>query len=263
MTYSLVPNRRAWPVFLGLAAIFGGGFLGAEEEGDQNGTVSKQAASSGEERGGARHPLTRYESLWQRSLFHAPVQAVVADPAFAREYTLAGVFEMDGRATVALVRKRDGVVINVGDDDQVGENSDGFKLVAVEPGVGTQGARVKVAKGGVQAWIAATPVAASASNVPAAEMAPPVERRQADSSEFSDWEDFSEMRSEVPLREMPRQGEQAPLPSVLRPSEAPQGTPAVPVPPAPNVKQPVPVPPSPLDAAMTAVENEIVVPIEK
>lgn len=260
----MVPKRCVWPVLSGLGAIFVGGFLCAEEgvgepaSEAQSSTKSNVSEANLEEN--SRHPLTRYESLWQRSLFHAPVQAAVADPAFAREYSLAGIFEMDGSTTAALVRKRDGVVVNVSDTDAAGERADGLKLISVETTGGAKGTKVQVEKGGMRAWIAATPVAATAPrNSAAVPAASPTGNFSVDTSEFSDWENFSGTRTGVSSSELPRQNGDRSVSSVADTPEVSRN----PVPPAPKVKQPVPVPPSPLDAAMAADENEIVVPIEK
>ena len=262
----MVPKRCVWPVLLGLGAICVGEFLRAEEGAGERASEAPSGAEGEASRvkpeENSRHLLTRYESLWQRSLFHAPVQATVADPAFAREYSLAGIFEMDGSTTAALVRKRDGVVVNVSDGDGAGEGVDGLKLISVETSGGTKGTKVQLEKNGVRAWIAATPVAATAPrNSAAVPTASSTRNFSADMGEFSNRENFSGTLNGVSSSESPRQNDGA---SVATPPTVPiERAPEIPIPPAPSVKQPEPVPPSPLDAAMAADEKEIVVPIAK
>lgn len=264
-SFSSLPKWCAWPVFLGLVAIAVGIFPGshgaAEEDAaiEGNGAGDESAAEKSAEN--QRHPLARYESLWQRSLFHAAVQMAVADPAFASEYSLAGIFEMDGSTTAALVRKRDGLVVNVSDGEDAADGADGLKLISVETSGGPTGTKVQVEKSGVRAWIVATPVTASGTptrtNAAVAPLASPAESRGADTTEFSDWENFTATRSGVSASELPRQNDRAVAPT------ATQSAPEFPVPSAPEVKQPVPVPPSPLDAASATDEKEIVVPIKE
>jgi hypothetical protein len=238
-----------------------------DEVASEEGGAGRAAAPKSDEN--QRFPLARYESLWQRSLFHVPVQATVADPTFAREYSLAGIFEMDGRTTAALVRKRDGTVVNVSDGDDAGDRADGLKLIAVETAAGTAGTKVQVEKGGMRAWIVATPVQASAATSRGNSAVAPIpalaDRAAADTTEFSDWDSFSGTQTAVSKSELPLQNDGAgsAMPSpVPAPGAEMRGAPEHLVPPAPKVKQPVPVPPSPLDAAMAGDEKEIVVPIE-
>jgi hypothetical protein len=266
-SFSLVPKWCAWPVFLGLVAIAVGIFPGshgaAEEDAATGGNGASDESAAAKPEQNQRHPLMRYESLWQRSLFHAPVQVAVADPAFARDYSLAGIFEMDGSTTAALVRKRDGVVVNVSDAKAAADGADGLKLISVETSGGPSGTKVQVEKGGMRAWIVATPIATSGaqSNAVVAPMATPrtlsAGSLDTNTTEFSDWENFSATRRGASASELPRQNGSAGAPT------ATQSTPEFSVPPAPKVKQPVPVPRSPLDAAMAADETEIVVPIKE
>ena len=247
-----VPKRPTWPVFVGFAGFACALFTGVAEEVSEAVEPPREAPSQVDSAGeNSRHPLARYEQLWQRSLFHAPVEAVVADPAFAREYTLAGIFEMDGSTTAALLRKRDGVVVNVSDGDDAGSRAEGLKLLAVEQGTAATSSRVQVEKGGVRAWITAQPAPTSLAPRPSLNRSnTPSPGHALETTEFSDWENFSGMSELEPKPQLPRREDRTAAPPV-----------EVPTPSAPPVTQPVPVPPSPLDAAMTD-EKEIVVPIE-
>ena len=147
------------------------------------------------------YPLARYESLWQQSLFHAPRKAVIGDPAFSREFSLAGIFEMDGKTTAALVRNRDGAVVNVSDRSSEGESeaAGGMRLISVETAASADGTRALVEKSGQQAWIkmavtlnqnpgAATSTSRSSSmSAGTPEISVP-----ATTTEFSDWESFTD-----------------------------------------------------------------------
>lgn len=211
------------------------------------------------------YPLARYESLWQRSLFHAPRKAVIGDPAFSREFSLAGIFEMDGKTTAALVRNRDGAVVNVSDHFSEGESeaAEGMRLISVETAAGAGGTRVLVEKSGQQAWIKMAVSlnhnpggAASASASSSTSVAPPDISAPDATAEFSDWESFTD-----PLAARP------PIKSSAFVNPKPPAASTVPdmkksTPDSAEVSAPsTPLAPSPLDAVLAEDQNEVVVPI--
>jgi len=190
------------------------------------------------------YPLDRYASLWEKSLFFSAVPAAVPDAAFARDYSLAGVFEMNGATTAALVSKRDQSVVNISDSaDTAGAG--GMRLIAVESAGNPTQARVQVEKEGQRAWIPVAPSAAPAGAATRPTAAMSINRNAGTESRVAPG--LPESLENFPVPVAPRL---APNPAVdpAKSGLSSEGAP------------PPPMPPSPLDAAM-AGEEEIIVPM--
>ncbi len=240
-SFSRLSIERILPVLTGFAGIILalGWSVSAPADDSEAGTEASESASE------RSYSLDRYASLWEKSLFFSAAPVALADPAFARDYTLAGVFEMSGAITAALVNKRDQSVLNVS-DSRDGQGGGGMRLIAVESAGDPSQARVQVEKSGQRAWIAVAPSAAMAGAVanPAAVM--PIDRNAASAPLLAP--------------ELPMSLENFPKP--VAPQIAPN---SVAAPTKPKLSSegapPPPMPPSPLDAALATEEEEIVVPI--
>ena len=193
------------------------------------------------------YSVDRYASLWEKSLFFSAAPVAVADAAFARDYSLAGVFEMNGVTTAALVNKRDQAVVNVSDSGDA-QGSGGMRLIAVESAGDPSQARVQVEKAGQRAWIAVAPSAALAgagtNASPASTL--PINRSAATAPPAASGLPISLENFPKPV-----------APQIAPNSVAAPGEPEF----SSEGDQPPPLPPSPLDAAMATGEEEIVVPI--
>jgi len=222
------------------------GFAGAISVLGWSGSVlaegPEEGANDGEPAAERSYSLDRYASLWEKSLFFSTAPAVVADAAFARNYTLAGVFEMNGATTAALVNKRDQSVVSISDQSSEG----GMRLLAVESAGDPAQARVQVEKAGQRAWIAVAPSATTASSQASPRPGMPIDRKLVPAQEA------------VPESSMSLENFPKPVAPQIAPKSAKD--PVKPEFSREGAPPPPPMPPSPLDAAM-ATEEEIIVPI--
>jgi hypothetical protein len=187
-------------------------------------------------------PLARYAALWQRSLFHASVPTKVADAAFARDYSLAGVFEMDGSVTAALLHKRDGSVVDVSDD-----STTGMRLITVEASSDPSKSRVQVEMDGQRAWINAIQ-SASPTTTHRSSSSP----TKPDGGEMTGWQNSSAQGADPrssPGFESAPPPPQAPVPvPIVLPMHGEKKVPSH----GAQVDDALPLPPSPLDVDFPA-----------
>ena len=118
-----------------------------------------------------RPTLERYAKLWTESLFTSERSAASA-ASFAENLTLAGVYEVDGRAIAVVVDKQSSIVTEV-DSRPVANQK--LRLVRIEKGDSSEKDRVLLQNGAITGWVsfAETTAGATAAPAPAPAMAVP------------------------------------------------------------------------------------------
>ncbi len=136
-------RRSALFVFASaLVALFAFLFMTATSRADEPaGAVPEEAVP---------YPADRYANLWAESLFFKETDSPAADPGFARDLTLAGTYEIEGRLSAILMNRRTQSVQEV---SQAGPNGNGLRLIEVNRQADPAKTRVLVEQNGHRAWI--------------------------------------------------------------------------------------------------------------
>lgn len=113
--------------------------------------------------------LQHFAPLWERSIFTTkdlPSPDAPAGPNFADNFSLSGIYEIDGGVVAVLVDRTTSQVMEA----RIGsENEMGIKIRAVKPGESVEKTRIQLQKGDQAGWISFADFSA----------APPVEVRSA------------------------------------------------------------------------------------